>query len=335
MPKTRANYFTKCESLSLIPTDKTGKPQRTWEKPRESSRSSASSVDAVPSLVAIYLRWQRISFPRALSLCQTLACRSRSAQGEEQNVHITNDRQEKRMVNTDTIGNRTLRYRNNCPANDGHDHDSGTVPRERSKFGHSQREDAGEHDRIKQTDKDDAVHGKVSCTQHRDGDRRPRAHGPNPNRPAGTYLLQDGGADEATDHRSPPVESDKTSRNFVRQTADLGLGEVVHEKAADGNFRAHIYKDGDRAEDQIGMFPDRVVHLLPDLVLSMLDLRQFKTAHGHRQQYQRDAQTDVGHLDRRCLMQAVSLQGVGCHRSNISHRLWSRTQNQPATEERR
>ena len=56
------------------------------------------------------------------------------------------------MVNADPIGNRTLRYRNNCPAHDRHDHDSGTVSRERTKFSHSQGEDAREHDRIENTD---------------------------------------------------------------------------------------------------------------------------------------------------------------------------------------
>jgi len=65
--------------------------------------------NAVPSVVETYLLWQRISFPCVLSLSVSLAVRSRSAQGKEQNVQITDDRQKKRMVNTDTIGNRTLR----------------------------------------------------------------------------------------------------------------------------------------------------------------------------------------------------------------------------------
>ena len=67
----------------------------------------------------------------------------------------------------------------------------------------------------------------------------------------------------------------------------------------------------------------------------MLDGRQLEAADRDRQYYQRNAQTHVRRLDRRRFMQAVSLQDVGRHRSDVIHRLRGRTQNQQSPEKRR
>src|SRR6202030_1441988 len=113
---------------------------------------------------------------------------------------------------------------------------------------------------------------------------------------ASTYFLQDCRPDEAADHRAAPVESHEASRNFVRETANLRLREVIHQETSDGNLAADIHEDGDRAEDQIRMSPDRVVYSLADFVLRMLDFGQLETADGHRQHHQRNAQAHI-----RCL----------------------------------
>src|ERR1022692_4004928 len=79
-----------------------------------------------------------------LRLCVTLAIRLRSAQCKVEDVQITEHRQKERMMNANTIGNRTLRHGNNRSPNDRHDHHSGTISRERTKLCHPQREDARE-----------------------------------------------------------------------------------------------------------------------------------------------------------------------------------------------
>src|SRR5437868_7143403 len=52
------------------------------------------------------------------------AVRFRAAQSEIQNVQVANDGQEERVMNADVIGDPTLRYRNDCAADNRHDHDS-------------------------------------------------------------------------------------------------------------------------------------------------------------------------------------------------------------------
>ena len=65
------------------------------------------------------------------------------------------------MMDSDVIGNPPLRYRDDGSANNRHDHDSGTVACQGSEFGHTQCEDAGEHDRVKEPDQNDGVHGNL------------------------------------------------------------------------------------------------------------------------------------------------------------------------------
>src|SRR5580658_7431033 len=100
-----------------------------------------------------------------------LAVRFRSAQREKQNVEIADDRQKKGVTNPNTIRNRARCERNQRAAHDRHDHHSRTIPGKRPEFRHTERENTREHDGIKKPDQDDAVHGRVSRAQHRDGDQ--------------------------------------------------------------------------------------------------------------------------------------------------------------------
>ena len=80
------------------------------------------------------------------------------------------------MVNSDPIGYRPLRQRNKGSTNDRHDHDSGTVPRQRAQFRYPQSEDAREHDGVKKSDQNNAPHGEMSRADHRNGHEGGSAH---------------------------------------------------------------------------------------------------------------------------------------------------------------
>src|SRR5262249_34197738 len=67
--------------------------------------------------------------------------------------------------------------------------------------------------------------------------------------------------EEAPDHRAAPVEGYVTRRSLCRKPRDVGLAEVVHKKTSDRYFRAHISKNAERAEHEVGMFPDRIAAL--------------------------------------------------------------------------
>src|SRR5580698_10745407 len=108
---------------------------------------------------------------RERSFAIALAVRFRSAQSEIKYVQITNHGQEEGVVNSDVIRNPSLRNRDECSANNRHDHDSRAVARERPEFGHAQREDAREHNGIEKAYEDDAVHGEVPGRQHRSCDQ--------------------------------------------------------------------------------------------------------------------------------------------------------------------
>src|SRR6202451_877308 len=139
-------------------------------------------------------------------------------------------------MDSDVIRNLALNFGHNGTTYDGHDHDSGTVAGERSKFGHAQSEDAGEHDGVEKSDKDDAVHGEMSCGQHRNRDQRGSTYRANAQQASGIHFLQKSGTDEASDHRAAPVEGNETGCTLFRQSANFRLAEVVHQEAADGDL---------------------------------------------------------------------------------------------------
>jgi len=61
----------------------------------------------------------------------------------------------------------------------------------------------------------------------------------------------------------PPVEGDVSGGVLRRQAGDVGLAEVVHQKAADRDFRPHVGEDSDGAQHEIGMLPNRVADFFP------------------------------------------------------------------------
>ncbi len=175
----------------------------------------------------------------------------------------------------------------------------------------------------------------MSRRQHRDRNQGSRADRANAQQPSCAHFLQKRGTDEATNHRAAPVESDEAGRNFFRQAANLRLAEVVHQKTSNRNLAADVDENADRAKNQARVLPDRVVHLLADFVLSMLDRRQLETADRDRQHDQRNAQAHIRRLDGRGFMQAVGLQRIGRHRSDFLNGLGRGAQNQQPAEKRR
>src|SRR5436309_1615495 len=67
-----------------------------------------------------------------------------TAQREKQNIHVTNDRQEECVMNPNAVRNPTLGDRDECAANDGHDHDARTISSQGSQLRNAQREDTRE-----------------------------------------------------------------------------------------------------------------------------------------------------------------------------------------------
>src|ERR1022692_2030114 len=130
-------------------------------------------------------------------------------------------------MDADPIGNCALRYREERSADNGHDHDSGTVTGKRAKFCYTKRENAREHDGIKEADGDDGPHGRMARGQHRNGDEGSGTDRANAKQSPGADLLQKSGTKKTPDHGAAPVEGDETGRNLFRQSANLRLAEVV------------------------------------------------------------------------------------------------------------
>src|SRR5207302_11343446 len=118
------------------------------------------------------------------------------------------------------------------------------------------------------------------------------------------------------------------------EAADFGLSEIVDQKTSNRNFRTYIDKDRDRPKDQVGMSPDRIVHLLADFVLGVLDLGYFESTNRDRQQDQRDTQSDIWHLHGCRFVQAIGECCIRSHRADLIGSLGRGTQDEEASEER-
>ena len=156
----------------------------------------------------------------------------RSSVGVVDDVQVTDRRENESVLESDTVGEDSNGERNRGTANDRHDEQAGTVARERAEFRDAQSEDAGEHYRVEQADQDDAPHGKMAVTQHREADKRARADGGDAQQRARAYPAQDGGTEEAAHHRAEPVGRQIAGRGALRNIADVGLGEIVDQEAA-------------------------------------------------------------------------------------------------------
>src|SRR5262245_39110943 len=108
-------------------------------------------------------------------------------------------------MDSDTISDRTLNNRHNCPTDDRHVHQAGAISRQRPELGDAESEDTREHDGVEKTDCNHAPHCEVTtgkhgkCNEHR---RTKRAHGKKASR---LKPLQNTSANEAPDHSATPV----------------------------------------------------------------------------------------------------------------------------------
>ena len=84
------------------------------------------------------------------------------------------------MMNANPVGEPSLRQRYDRPSHDRHDQDSGTIAGKRAKLRHSQRENAGEHDRVEKSHQDDAPHGYVAAAHHGGRDQYACGYGTDP-----------------------------------------------------------------------------------------------------------------------------------------------------------
>ena len=69
-------------------------------------------------------------------------------------------------MNANMIGDPALGNRDDCATDDRHDQDAGTVPSKGTEFGHPQREDAWEHDRVEEAHQQNAPHGRMPVAEH-------------------------------------------------------------------------------------------------------------------------------------------------------------------------
>ena len=120
------------------------------------------------------------------------------------------------------------------------------------------REDRGEHDRVEEPNGQNRPHRRMSAQQHGSCDQCCRSNRAQSQQMSGLHPPRECRAEKASDHRPTPVERNITGRRDGGETRNRGQTEIVHQKASDGNFRAHIGENPDRGEDQIGMLPDRI-----------------------------------------------------------------------------
>ena len=171
--------------------------------------------------------------------------------------------------------------------------------------------------------------------QHGDCDQASGADRTDPEQAGCFHFLQQGRTDEASHHGSSPVERDEAGSDFFSEATDFRLSEIIDQETSDRNLRTYINKDRDRTKDQVGMLPDGIVHLLPDFVLGVLDLRQLESADGHGQQHQGDPQSHVWCLHTRGFVQPVSLGVRRSHSADLIRCFGRRTQNEEPSEKRR
>src|SRR5271168_4064196 len=90
------------------------------------------------------------------------------------------------------------------------------------------------------------------------------------------------GAEKASDHGAAPIEGHKSRGRPGGEASNLRKAEITYQKASDGNFRAYVSENPNRGEDEVGMFPNRIVGLLSGTELRMLDFGQPKCANHNR-----------------------------------------------------
>ena len=96
---------------------------------------------------------------------------SRASEPVEGDVEVTEDGQNKSVMDADAVGKRSLRQWNNCTTYDGCNQKSGSLAGKRSQLCNTQRKDSGKHNGVEEADEQDAPHGKVPEGQHGDDDQ--------------------------------------------------------------------------------------------------------------------------------------------------------------------
>ena len=161
----------------------------------------------------------------------------------------------------------------------------------------SQREDGGEHDGVEETHRDDAAHRDSARGGDRDPDQRGGDHGRAAQHLTRRRGAQHGGADEAPDHRTAPIEGNVACRDALRQAADIRLREVIDQEAADGNFRAHVDENADGAQHEVAVLPDAVAGQDAVAFFDIGQGWQVESRHTEGEQEECERDPDVRQLD--------------------------------------
>src|SRR5580704_2077206 len=82
-----------------------------------------------------------------------------------------------------------------------------------------------------------------------------------------------------------PIKRNKAGRYFLRNVANVGLAEVIHQKASDRNFRPNVDENSDCAENQVAVAPNRIMYGAISL-LDRGDARQLEQSNGDTQGHQ-------------------------------------------------
>lgn len=113
-------------------------------------------------------------------------------------------------MDPEMIGQHALDDRNDRAADNSHDQQAGAVAGQRTEFRNPQGENAGEHDRVKESDQDDAPHGDVAEREHGGADQQSGDDRSDSKDRAGADFLQNGRSDEASNHGAAPVVGNVT-----------------------------------------------------------------------------------------------------------------------------
>ncbi len=137
-----------------------------------------------------------------------------------------------------------------------------------------------------------------------------------PSMAAGANFLQNRRPDKSSYHGQTPVKRDVESRCFLRHRADVGLTEIVDEKAADGDFGADVQENGDDTKHQVALLPELDGSSAVGIfdgggVFDGRDHRELVESDGDRQRYKNEGNQEIGETDSCGLMQAISLEGGG------------------------
>ena len=148
------------------------------------------------------------------------------------------------------VGEHTGQQRHHRAAEDGNIDDPRPVRCARPKAFAGQAEDRREHDRVHETDCEQAVAGHGSIGVDRNEDERDCAHRDGSQDLPRAQEPQESRAGEPSDHRAAPIIHDHVAGAALVETHDPGLHQIVHDQRADRHFGAYIEEDAHGAETE-------------------------------------------------------------------------------------